>query len=411
MSYPASDTVEVTQWIRETAHPLDVVEVDAPLSDLNPLAERVDTVVVAGVGMTTRAGHELATTVHRVLRILVERKGFRALALLDDEIVVAAMDEYTRTGAVDPREFLQDAWVPWRNAETLAVLEWVRDFNRTHRDDPLRLFGLTAEAAKPSHYAQVSAFVEAVAPQRLGELNSHYDPIVTAHRLGEHIQRANGTHPGRPFVDHAKDALALIESLPGAAEGKPAALAAARLIVRYHEFSTASGRRDFAAEAVDAADRIADWHDRTGHHIVYWEGVSNTAVADRLTVAAMSQEFPTTGSLLRKRFGTRYLSLAVGFDHGKVRADLAIPAPSEDFADTVLDLPERESYLLDLRNPPAGAVRRGLHQPSKFRLIIGTYNPRRDADHYIAGAGLGDWFDILLRIRTITPTHPLKPAH
>jgi erythromycin esterase len=41
------------------------------------------------------------------------------------------------------------------------------------------------------------------------------------------------------------------------------------------------------------------------------------------------------------------------------------------------------------------------------RLIIGTYRPDRDADHHIAGAGVGDWFDILLRIRTVTPTHRL----
>lgn len=35
------------------------------------------------------------------------------------------------------------------------------------------------------------------------------------------------------------------------------------------------------------------------------------------------------------------------------------------------------------------------------------YDPDRDADHYIGGAGLGEWFDILLRIRSITPTQSL----
>ncbi|MGW4773220.1 erythromycin esterase family protein [Nocardia sp. NPDC004278] len=407
MSYPAPDAAEVMQWIRDTAHPLDMVEADGPLADLEVLADRAaGDVTVAGIGMTTRAGHELSATAHRILRILVEQKGFRALALLDDVAVIAAIDEYARTGVGDPRKLLDDVWVPWRNSETLAVLEWARAFNRAHPDDPLRLFGLTPEAAKPAHYGQVTAFVRTVAPDRLGELSSHYDPIVTAHRLGEHIQRANGTHPGRPFVDYARDALTLVESLPGAAD-MPAVLDAARLIVRYHEFSTASGRRDFAAETADAADRIADWHDRTGHRIVYWEGVSNTAVADRLTLAAMLQEFPTTGSLLRKRFGTGYLSVVVTFHHGQVRADMVIPAPAKDFADTMLDLPERENYWLDLRNPLAGAVQRWLQEPAKLRLVIGTYDPDRDADHYIGGAGLGEWFDILLRIRSITPTHSL----
>ncbi|MEV0299134.1 erythromycin esterase family protein [Nocardia sp. NPDC050710] len=98
-------------------------------------------------------------------------------------------------------------------------------------------------------------------------------------------------------------------------------------------------------------------------------------VADRLTLAAMSQEFPTTGSLLRKRFGTGYLSVAVTFHHGQVRADMDIPAPAKDFADIVLDLPERENYVLDLRNPPADAVQRWRHEPAKLRLVIETLRP------------------------------------
>ncbi len=231
---------------------------------------------------------------------------------------------------------------------------------------------------------------------------------MSAHRLGEHIQRANGTHPGRPFADHARDALALVRSLPDA---EPAVTDAARLIVRYHELSTASGRRDFAAEAADAARRIADWHQNTGHRIVYWEGASNTAVAERLELVAMSQQFPTTGFLLRTRFGTGYLSIAVTFHAGELRPNLAAPAPSADFADSALDLPEHTGYLLDLRTAPAGPVRRWPHRPTRLRLIIGTYDPAHDTDHYIAGAGLGDWFDILLRIRTITPTHPLGAPH
>jgi hypothetical protein len=32
---------------------------------------------------------------------------------------------------------------------------------------------------------------------------------------------------------------------------------------------------------------------------------------------------------------------------------------------------------------------------------------KRDRQGQIAGAGVGDWFDILLRIRTVTPTHRL----
>ncbi|MGV9973033.1 erythromycin esterase family protein [Nocardia beijingensis] len=406
MSEETHDAACVRQWIRTRAHRLIAADADGTLADLAVLADRAEGAVVVGVGATTRAGHELSVTAHRILRVLVEIVGFRALALLDDESVVAAMDDYARTGAGDPRAILGDAWVPWRTVETLAVLEWAREFNRAQPHDPVRLIGLAPEAAKLSHYERVIRFVEAVAPQRLAELRSHYDPIATAHRLGEHIQRANGSHPGRPFSAHAEDALALVESLPGAADA-PGVLDAARRIVRYHQNSTASGRRDFAAESVDAARRIVDWHDRTGHRIVYWEGVSNTAVARELTVAALAQRFPSTGYLLRDHFGTGYLSVAITFHHGNVRADLSVPAPASGFADTVLDQPELGDYLLDLRTAPAGAVQQWLGRPARLRLIVGTYHPDRDADHHITGAGLGGWFDLVVHVRTITPTRAL----
>ncbi|WP_280361181.1 erythromycin esterase family protein [Nocardia wallacei] len=401
MAHREFDTDEVTEWIRGAAQPFDGPASDAPL----PCNDRIGDAVVVGLGTATRAAHEISVLAHRILRELVERQGFRALALLDDETVVAALDDFVRGGNGDPAALLRTAWVPWRTTETLAVLDWARTFNRAHPDDPLRLFGLTSEAAKPLHYALVSDFVAHAAPERLGELRAHYDPIITAHRLGEHIQRADGTHPGRPFAEHARDALALVESLPGSTD----VLDAARLILRYHESSLAAGGRDLAAEAVAAADRIAAWHDATGQRIVYWEGLSNTVVAERLTVSALAQEFPTTGYLLRKRFGADYLSVGLTFHEGHLRAHLTVPAPASEFADAVLDIPEHDGYLLDLRTPQPDSVRRWLHRPARLRLIVGTYRPDRDADHHISGAGLGDWFDLLFRVRTVTPTQPLDP--
>ncbi|MBF6172297.1 erythromycin esterase family protein [Nocardia blacklockiae] len=401
MAHPESDTAEIADRLRAAAQPFDAPA--GPPPDL--LAAAVDDAVVVGLGTATRAAHEISVLAHEVLRVLVERKGFRALALLDDATVVAALDEYVQGGDGDPAALLADAWVPWRTAETRAVLDWAREFNRAHPDDPLRLFGLTPEAARPAHYAQVSDFVARTAPGRLAELHAHYDPIITAHRRGEHIQRADGTHPGRPFAEHARDALALVDSLRAPA----AVLDAARLIVQYHESSTAAGGRDFAAEAVAAAERIAARHDATGQRIVYWEGLSNTVVAERLTVAALAQEFPTTGYLLRERFGRGYLSVALTFHEGRLRTHLAVPAPARDFADAVLDIPDYDGYLLDLRSPTTASVHRWLHNPARLRLIVGTYRPERDADHHITGGALADWFDLLLRVRTVTPTRPLDP--
>lgn len=67
---------------------------------------------------------------------------------------------------------------------------------------------------------------------------SHLAPIRTAHHTAEHVQRARGIHPGRPFADHARDALALIRSLPDA-DHDDGILTRMRLIVDFHERSIA----------------------------------------------------------------------------------------------------------------------------------------------------------------------------
>lgn len=94
MAHREFDTDEVTNWIRAAAQPFDGSSPDAPLPDT--LIDRIGDAVVVGLGTATRAAHEVAVLAHRVLRELVERKGFRALALLDDETVVAALDAYVR---------------------------------------------------------------------------------------------------------------------------------------------------------------------------------------------------------------------------------------------------------------------------------------------------------------------------
>ncbi|GAA3080809.1 hypothetical protein GCM10020000_78340 [Streptomyces olivoverticillatus] len=111
---------------------------------------------------------------------------------------------------------LDGAWRPWRTAEMAAALEWIRAFNEEHPDDPVRIFGVKPMQAQDADYDAVLEHVRESAPERLAEVASHLDPIRTAHRIDEHVQRARGTHPGRPFAEHARDALALIRSLPGA---------------------------------------------------------------------------------------------------------------------------------------------------------------------------------------------------
>ncbi|WP_232665782.1 erythromycin esterase family protein [Pseudonocardia sp. TRM90224] len=379
---------EVRRWIAANARPVDA------------LAELVGDAVVVGMGESTRAGHEVMRAAEGIVRRLVAEKGFRALAIQDDETVFGGLDAYVRTGEGDPRKLLADAWRPWQNEELLDVVEWIRGFNAEHPDDPVRIFGLTPPAARLADYDEVARHVRAAAPDRLDELLAHYTPIRTAHEVGEHVQIARGTHPGRPFVEHAREARELVGALRIGARVRELA----DLIVDFHANSVAGGL-DFDAAAAAAAEALVGVQERTGHKIVYWEGIAHIANSPAVDLPAMGKKLRGVGSRLRAHFGAAYRNVAIGFGHGRIHYDTVPPAPPE-FVDAVLS-ETPEPYLLDLHAARPPQVAEWLRGPHKMRIIAGIYDSAHDTEHHMATGPLDEWFDALVRIPEITPTTPL----
>lgn len=252
--------------------------------------------------------------------------------------------------------------------------------------------------ARPKDYDAVLAHVRERAPELLARAASHLDPIRTAHQSDEHVQRARGTHPGRPFADDARDALALVLSLPES-DGHEAVVARMRTIVDFHERSVA-GRGSFAGEPEAAARIIEDFHERTGLRVVYWDGIAHTAAAPtELGMAAGSGHGhghgPNVGSRLRERYGARYVCVAIGFHHGDLGA-VVVPPPAGDTVDARLGEVDLPAHWLDLRGD---AARRDWGGPAKLRVISGVYDPARDTLEHLAVGSLPDAFDVLVHIR------------
>ncbi|TDC45044.1 erythromycin esterase family protein [Actinomadura sp. KC345] len=390
------------RWIGANAHALAATEPGEPLTDLEPLAAMAAGAEVVGIGETTRAGHEVVALGHRVLRLLVGDLGIRVLAIQDDETAVESLDAYIRTGEGDPREALAGLWVPWRTREMLDVVRWARSFNERHPSDPLRVIGLDAPSARPEHYRAVIDHVAGAGGHRLAELRDHYDTIVTAHEVPEHVQRARGTHPGRPFAERARDAYDLVASLPHT----DSVLERARLIVDFHSGGFAAGGFDYAAvrrRSVEAMTSLL----RDGTKIAYWEGLSFTANAARLEPVALLEPFQSVGNELRRRLGAGYLSLLIGFGHGDVSGlhpGQRVPAPMAGSADAELAAAGPDLYLLDLHAPRPGAVAAWLRGPRGLRVIGGIYDAAADSGHYLTTGRLDEWFDAVLHVRTLTPT-------
>ncbi|MBV6699967.1 erythromycin esterase family protein [Kitasatospora aureofaciens] len=128
-----------------------------PLSDaaLDELAEKLAaSTTIVGLGESTRFSRETFRVRDQLFRRLVERHGFRALAVQDSAGVAAGLDKYVRGGGSSAESALAGAWRPWRTAEMVAALEWIRTFNRNHPTDPVRVFGVKPAQARQDRPAR-----------------------------------------------------------------------------------------------------------------------------------------------------------------------------------------------------------------------------------------------------------------
>ncbi|MFI6870320.1 erythromycin esterase family protein [Nocardia sp. NPDC050406] len=384
----------VRDWLRTNAHPLTPTDADP-----GPLTDSLAAATVVGLGESTRFSVQTYGVAEGIFRGLVRRHGFRTLALQDGARSGDRMNRYVLGGDGTAEEALAGAWRPLRTRELADTLDWIRGFNAAHPDDPVQVFGVQAPHAEESDYDAVLSYAQAEAPEHLAALTTHLETIRTAHRVDEHVQRHNGVHPGRPFAEHARDALALLETLP-ATPSQASALDHARLILDFHENSVA-GRGSFARddEEETAANRIADHRRRTGAKIVYRDGIAHTAAVDMGYGDAL---FRSPGSRLRAALGTGYASVAIGFHHGDLDITV-VPEPGADHVDALLGTIDAPAHYVDLRSPAPESVRAWLDGPGKFRVISGVYDPAEDHKAHLDVPAIAAAFDVLVHIREATP--------
>ncbi|WP_280233859.1 erythromycin esterase family protein [Nocardia cyriacigeorgica] len=392
-----SRTTDVHEWLRARAQPVRT-ESDADAADIARLTEHLAEATVVGLGESTRFSRQTYGVRERLFRALVREHGFRALAIQDGARSGARLDDYVRTGTGDPATALTDAWRPWRTAEMVATLEWIRDFNAEHPEDPVAVFGVNPPAAEDSDYDVVIEHVRRHAPEALEQLESHLTPIRTAHRVDEHVQRHQGIHPGRPFADHARDAMVVLNQLSDTPDDVTERM---RMIVAFHENSVA-GQGGFGRDERSSATTIVERHRRTGAKIVYWDGIGHTAAADANLGVTDPVRFRGAGFHLRNEFGARYVSVAIGFHHGDLGAAIA-PAPAPDLVDAALGAVDLPAFIVDLRDDVPEAVDRWRRAPAKLRTISGIYDPAEDAEAFTSVESLAAAFDVLIHIRETTP--------
>jgi erythromycin esterase-like protein len=131
----------VTGWIRHHAAPLDTADPAAPLGDLTPLRRAIGDAMIVGLGKSVHGAAEEISLKHRVLRLLVERMGFRSVAWEEDWTTGLQIDKYIRTGRGDLGALMRRMSPQWQSRQVVDVLAWLRDYNAGH-DDKVRFVGV-----------------------------------------------------------------------------------------------------------------------------------------------------------------------------------------------------------------------------------------------------------------------------
>ncbi|GLY15027.1 erythromycin esterase family protein [Kineosporia rhizophila] len=336
------------------------------------LAEQVGDAAVVGLGTSTRSGAETFAFVEEVTGLLLQR-GFRAIAIRDNQRVGALYDQFV-TGGIDSLEHvLPQAWGPWQTVEFRDALIRLRTLNQA-QDDPVRVVGVGGSRVLVADYDRVLEL--SGNPERVRAL---FDVIRVAHANGEHVQRAMGVHPGTPFVELAREAEELVQGAGPEAEELAAA------IVDHHARAVGAGY-DAVKDDTETADRLLTWHQESGRRTVFWEGSAHVAAGYPL------------GARLRSRIEDDYRAVHVTFGSGVV-AGARVPAPQPGSLEHDL-LTSGTEYL----------VTEASGTPTRMRLISGLYDPARDAEHYYELASLKLNFDAVRFFPVVSPTTALRPA-
>lgn len=144
-----------------------------PQDDLEPLRQIIGNARIVSLGESIHTSGGYYEMKHRVFRFLVEKMGFRAFAFESPWPDADRVGQYVQTCGEPPEEALRGLFSVWQSAETRDLVQWMCDWNRSHRKKQDRLFFFGFDVQQPAQDgAALLAFLE-----RLGVGSG--DPRVT----------------------------------------------------------------------------------------------------------------------------------------------------------------------------------------------------------------------------------------
>jgi erythromycin esterase len=409
---------EAIAWVRTNAMPLASVEAGHGFSDLEPLRRIIGDARIVSLGEATHGTREFFQLKHRLLEFCVSELGFTIFGIEASYPECLRINDYVLGGTGDPAEALagQRFWT-WDTEEVLALIEWMRTWNRTHARK-VKFYGFDMQFPTEAALA-VLDYLKRVAPDLAAASTAPLWPLcddVSADRF--HL-----------LSDAARDtALAAIETIVDAFGREGLAWVAASSesdwqLARMNAVVLHQGARlrlslsDAAASVsrdVAMAENVRSLLelDGPGARAVLW--AHNGHVRRAAYVTGDKAVIPTMGSRLHELSGREQVVVGFAFNQGSFQAiqggagllDHTVPPAPEGSLDHVLAAAGMPALLLDLATAPGtGPVADWLASQPLSRSIGAVYSPEH-ADKFLEPGDPRRLYDVLAFVQSTTAARP-----
>jgi protein-L-isoaspartate(D-aspartate) O-methyltransferase len=424
---PKSKAATIVELLRETIEPFP----DIATADTGALLERIGNARVVLLGEATHGTSEFYRMRAHITQALIERKGFRIVAVEADWPDAATIDRYVRgisDGAGDQPSFARFPTWMWRNLEVQEFVDWLRVFNEV-RDpgDRAAFYGLDLYSLYRSIH-EVLAFLDRVDPE--------------AARIARHRYGCLSPWEQEPAV-YGK---AVLTGQYRGCEQEVVGILK-KILEQRLEYSDRDGARflDAAQNAriVANAERyyrimyygsVESWNLRDSHMFdtlatllnahgpeakaVVWEHNSHVGNAAATEMGTRGEH--NVGQLSRERFGGDAFLVGFGTDRGTVAAAhdwggameamRVRPAHPESY-ERLFHQTGVEAGILHLREPVRSEVRGELEAPRLERAIGVIYRPDSELQSHYFQALLPHQFDEYIWFDETEAVTPLAAPH
>jgi protein-L-isoaspartate(D-aspartate) O-methyltransferase len=417
----------VAGLIRETAVPIAGIEGQ----DLGPLLERIGDARIVLIGEATHGTSEFYRMRAEITKELIRSRGFRIVAAEADWPDAAALNHWVhgRTPALRESERARPferfpTWM-WRNHETLAFVEWLREHNARTRGNlpPTSFYGLDLYSLFTSVQA-VLVYLDRVDPAAARVARQRYACLTPWE--GDPAAYGRAAISGRYRVCE-REAVAMLEDLLARRldyterDGDAAfdAVQNARLVAdaeRYYRAMYYGSARSWNlrdTHMFDTLTALLDFHGPDARAVVW---AHNSHVGDAAATEMSMRGELNIGQLCREKFGERAFLIGFGTDHGTVAAAHEWDGPLEimrvrpshpESYEALCHRAGVPAFLLHLRDPERPELRSELAQPRLVRAIGVVYRPETEVQSHYFHAILSRQFDEYI---WLDETHAVRPV-